>query len=111
VNDRATHRDIEVDEITLTLHCPLDELPHPARAAITRWLTEHGIDPGVVALHTPIERDAVHGGVAWREHRPDGLVVRHRFPALPDVGTWPASFPVLTEVAQDPVPALPALSA
>lgn len=79
----------------MTLHRSVDDLPGHLRGAVTQWLTEHDIDPDIVALDQPIERDSMRGILTWRENSDHGVLVRTRLPAVADDAIWPAPFPAL----------------
>ena len=77
----------------LTLLTPVTALPERTRDAVTEWLREHDIDPRVLAVGEPIERDSLREMLVWREKAADGLTVRTRLPAVAEGHTWPAPFP------------------
>jgi hypothetical protein len=83
--------DVEATDVALTVRKPFEQLDEATRTAIVDWLVEHGIDPALVALDAPVERDELFRGITWREDTPGGRVVRHRFPAV--TAPWPAPFP------------------
>lgn len=84
---------VECSGESLTLHCPVGNLPGHVRSAVAHWLLEHDIDPDTVALHQPIERDAMREILTWRETSDHGVLVRTRLPAVADGAVWPAPFP------------------
>ena len=85
--------DLETTDESITIHRPLGELCDRDRAALTEWLTQHGIDPAHVAVGAAIERDELGMSLVWREDTPAGRVLHHRFPAVESGQRWPAPFP------------------
>ncbi len=84
---------VECSGENLVLHVPLEDLPSHVRGAVTRWLTDHDINPFTVALGHPIERDSMREILTWRERSDQGVLVRTRLPAVADGAVWPAPFP------------------
>jgi len=86
---------VECSGDAMTLHCSVEDLPGHLRGAVASWLIEHDIDPAVVALGLPIERDSMREVLTWRETSDCGVLVRTRLPAVADGAIWPAPFPAL----------------
>lgn len=83
--------DVVVDDGTLRLLRPLDQVEHDCRRAVTRWLWDHGVSPATVAPEFPIRRDEFSNAVAWHERLEDGIVVRRW--RIQVAAGWPAPFP------------------
>ncbi|CAN5452978.1 hypothetical protein BH09ACT12_BH09ACT12_23050 [soil metagenome] len=84
---------VECSGDSMTLHCPVGNLPGHLQGAVAAWLFDHDIDPDTVALDQPIERDSMREILTWRENSDHGVVVRTRLPAVADGAVWPAPFP------------------
>ena len=84
---------VECSGDSMTLHCPVGNLPGHLRGVVARWLTEHDIDPDTLAVGQPIERDSMREILTWRETSDHGVLVRTRLPAVAEGDVWPAPFP------------------
>ena len=91
----TTREAVECSGEAMTLRCTVDRLPGHIQGAVSRWLADHDIDPAVVAIGQPIERDAMREILTWREESDHGVLVRTRLPAVADGAVWPAPFPAL----------------
>ncbi|WP_148616518.1 hypothetical protein [Nocardioides rubriscoriae] len=84
--------DEQFSDTTLVVTDPIWDLPDDVRTALEQWCHDHHVDPELLLVDRPIERDPHAVSLSWYVETPTGVQRRIVYEAEPR-GSWPEPFP------------------